>query len=68
MVRRRSNFSMIEAALKTSTIAISPDLVPPQARYEQAMVAAIDGMLAESRRASGAVPTPRRGERSGTLH
>lgn len=67
MVRRRSNFTMVEAALKSATIIVPPEFVAPQARYEQAMVAAIDGMLAESRRAGGERRSPRR-ERGGTLH
>lgn len=68
MVRRRSNFTMIEAALKSATIVVPPEVVAPQARYEQAMVAAIDGMLAESRRVGLQGRPPRRTERGGTLH
>lgn len=66
MVRRRSSFAMIEAALKHGTIVPPAGAVPPQARHEQAMLVAIDGMLAESRRA--ATRPPRRGERGGRLH
>jgi hypothetical protein len=67
MGRRRSNYTMIEAALKNATILVPASLVPPQGRHEQAMVQAIEELLADSRRNPPA-RAQRRGERGGTVH
>jgi hypothetical protein len=67
MERRRSNFVMVEAALKHGAIIVPPEMAVPPARHERAVAAMIDSMLAEGRRLVADHP-PRRGDRSGTLH
>lgn len=66
---RKSHFALVKAAFETSVICLPKGTVVVPARHEEAMIAAIDSMLAEGRRMAGKTTAPKRGERpTGTLH